>query len=297
MVGKFKPEGKAFAVRGVTFCGDSFGGNVLASCGEDKLVRLWDIRCPSKCVKAMAGHQGTVNGVKFAYDQSTNAGKLYTVGADKAVKVWYIDGRDGKVFDSFFGHTSSVLCMDMMALDRPITGGDDCAVRSWNLARDSHALFSSGGHSAPVDSVFILDPTHYLSGGQDGTICLWGASNRKALASAHEAHGGSWVTSVSGVRGTDLALSGSSDGRIKFWRVGRPVLVTNKKAKMVIDELPDISVSMKGVVNDIVTSCRGRLAVAAIGRDHKHGRWITAPSAHNGLLFIAINSQQPPVDE
>ena len=288
MIAKFKPEGKALPVRGVTFCGDSFGGNVLVSCGEDKLVRLWDIRCPSKCVKEMAGHQGTVNGVKFAYDRSTNAGKLYSIGSDKAVKVWYIDGKDGKVFDSFFGHTSSVLSMDMMSIDRPVTGGDDNAVRSWNLARDSHSLFSSGGHTAPVDSVFVLDPNHYVSGGQDGSICLWGASSRKSLAHVHDAHA-SWVTSVAGVRNTDLVLSGSSDGKIKFWRVGRPSGDNvHRKVKMVVDEL-DMSVSVKGIVNEIAVS--GRLAVAAVGRDHKHGRWITEPSAHNGLLFVRINSQ------
>lgn len=288
-IGKFKPAGKAKPVRAVTFCGDSFGGNILVSCGEDKLVRLWDMRKPGDCVKEMAGHQGAVNGVKFAFDQSTNAGKLYTVGADKAVKSWYIDGTEGKVFNSYFGHTGSVLCMDMMSMDRPITGGDDHAVRAWALNRDSHSLFSSGGHTAAVDSVFMLDPSHYVSGGQDGSICLWGATSRKSLAKEDEAHGGSWVTSVSGVRNSDLALSGSSDGHIRAWRVGRPGEgESSKKTKMVLDEQLDWSIPVSGIVNEIAVSEKGQLVVAAVGRDHKHGRWITASSAYNGLLFAQL---------
>lgn len=259
------------------------------SCGEDKLVRLWDIRTPGECVREMRGHQGAVNGVKFAYDNSTNAGKLYTIGADKAVKVWYVDGTDGKVFDSFFGHTSTVLCMDMMSIDRPVTGGDDHSVRSWALNRESHALFSSGGHTAPVDSVFMLDSSHYVSGGQDGSLCLWGATSRKALANEDNAHEGSWVTAVSGIRNSDLALSGSSDGKIRTWRAGRPseTDAVSKKTKMVLDEL-DWSIPVNGIVNDIAVSSEGSLVVAAVGRDHKHGRWITASNAHNGLMFAKL---------
>ena len=261
---------------------------MLVSCGEDKLIRLWDVRTPGECVREMKGHQGSVNGVKFCFDTSTNAGKLYTVGEDKAVKMWYIDGTQGKMFNSYFGHTGSVLCMDMMSIDRPITGGEDNAVRAWALNRDSHSLFSSGGHTAPVDSVFMLDASHYISSGQDGSIRLWGATSRKSLAVEEDAHGGAWVTAVSGIRNSDLAMSGSSDGFIKLWRVGRPAEGEgSKKTKMVLAEL-NLSIPVSGIVNEIAVSEQSGLVVAAVGRDHKHGRWITASNAHNGLLFTRL---------
>jgi ribosomal RNA-processing protein 9 len=290
MIGKFKTSGRPQAVRGVTFCSDSFGGNVLVSCGEDKLVRLWDVRQPGECVKELKGHQGAVNGIRFAYDSATSAGKLYTVGGDKAVKMWYIDGTDGKVFDSFFGHTSSALCIDLMSLDRPVTGGDDQSVRSWALNRDAQTLFSSGGHTSPVDSVFMMDQAHFISGGQDGAICVWGATHRKAMVHLDDAHEGTWVTSVAGIRNSDLAFSGASDGKIRAWRMGRPseADVVSKKTKMVLDEL-DWSIPVTGVVNEIAVSNSGKWMVAAVGRDHKHGRWVTVNNAHNGLLFAKLN--------
>jgi len=287
---KFKPQNSNKSVRGVTFCGDAFGGNVIVSCGEDRLVRLWDIRTPGECVRELKGHQGDVNAVKFAYDDSTNAGKLFTIGSDKAVKVWYMDGSDGKMFESYFGHTSSALCMDMMSINRPITGGDDHSLRAWNLARDSHNIFSSGGHSAPIDSVFVLDQNHYISGGQDGSICLWGSTSRKSLCRVDEAHdSNSWVTAVSGVRNSDLAFSGSSDGQIRLWRVGRPQEEVAKKTKMVLDEV-DTTIPVQGIVNDIQVS--KDLLVAAVGRDHKHGRWVTDNKAQNGLLFVRLNQSE-----
>ena len=287
---RLKPEQRCGSVRSLTFCGSAFGGNIIASGGEDRMVRLWDIRTPAEPVRELKGHQGEVNGVRFAWDDSTNAGKLFTIGSDKAVKVWYTDGSDAKLFDSFFGHTSAALCMDMLTINRPVTGGDDHSVRAWNVARDSHTIFSSGGHTAPVDSVFAIDANHYLSGGQDGSICLWGSTSRKSLHRVEDAHVGDWITSVSGIRNSDLALSGSLDGHIRLWRVGRPSEDTeiSKKTKMVLERIDNSTIPICGIVNDIQVSNNGSLIAAAVGRDHKHGRWITADKAQNGLLFAKL---------
>lgn len=261
---------------------------MFVSGGCDRLIRVWDKRAPGDSVRALEGHQGEINGVEFAFDASASIGKIYSVGADRALKMWHMDGSDCRYFDSYFGHTSAVRCMDLMTLARPVTGGDDFAVRSWNLNRDTHQLFSSGGHTAPVDSVHAQDSAHYLSGGEDGLLCLWGSTARKALFARPDAHSGKWVTAVSGIRGTDVAVSGSSDGLIKFWRIGRPTDNASKKTKMVIDAMP-LSIPIRGVVNDIAVSQNGQLAIAAVGRDHKHGRWIVAPEAKNGLMFVRIN--------
>jgi ribosomal RNA-processing protein 9 len=139
----------------------------------------------------------------------------------------------------------------------------------------------------------MIDQSHYLSGGQDGSICVWGATHRKAMVNETEAHGDNWVSSVSGIRNSDFALSGSSDGHIRTWRVGRPTdqETVSKKTKIVMESL-DWTIPVSGVVNEISVNAAGTFAVAAVGRDHKHGRWVTANNAHNGLLFAKLSRSE-----
>ena len=262
--------------------------SVLVSAGEDKVIRLWDVRTPTAC-RTLRGHQGRVTGLRFVQD-GENPGRLYSCGADKAIKVWLVESTSGKYLESYFGHTGEVLSMDVCELDKPVTGGADHTCRSWSLANDSHQLFSSA-HTAQVDCVASLDAKHFVSGGQDGSLCVWGTSYKKAMVVTADAHGqGSWISSIAAVRNTDLVASGSAEGIIRLWKVAKADGVdVKKKHKISMDSLDEHNIAVDGVVNGLDFSRNGRVLAAAVGRDQRLGRWISAPKAKNGLLIASLS--------
>ena len=81
-------------------------------------------------------------------------------------------------------------------------------------------------------------------------------SSGKPVASVVAPHGPErWVTSLSCLRGSDLLTSGSSDGFMRFWQLGRSVVEGSKgkKKKQTQWRLEEIaSHPVQGVVNGIV---------------------------------------------
>ena len=262
--------------------------SVLVSAGEDKAIRLWDARAPGSC-RSLRGHQGRVTGLRFVPD-GENPGRLYSCGADKAIKVWLVESTSGKYLESYFGHTGEVLSMDVAELDKPVTGGADHTCRSWSLANDSHQLFSSA-HTAQVDCVASLDAKHFVSGGQDGNICVWGSSYKKAMVVTPDAHGqGSWISSIAAVRNTDLVASGSAEGIIRLWKVAKAEGVdVKRKQKISMESLDEQNIAIDGVINGLDFSRNGRVLAAAVGRDQRLGRWTSSPKAKNGLLIASLS--------
>lgn len=112
--------------------------------------------------------------------------------ADLSLRVWDLGSR--KCLETFYGHTSTPLCMDIVGRGRPVTGGSDSTVRVWKTATESHLLYHY--HQQPVDAVAQINTTRTLSGSQDGAICLWSVASRKPVAIVPNAHGGNWITSL-----------------------------------------------------------------------------------------------------
>lgn len=241
-------------------------GKYLAAGGRDCLVRIFDTRINQE-IKAFAGHRDAVTSMAFRRDSNS----LFTGSLDRCIKHW--DLNEMGYLETAFGHQDGIYGMDCWNKARPASVSADKTLRHWKIAEDSHLVFR--GHKSSIDTVQILTADSILSGGADGSLCLWKETQKKPVATVKAAHGFEgddvkvstycdiprWMSSLTCVKMSNLAASGSSDGFVKLWHASA-------------DDHEMIEVGRllcPGFVNGLAMS--SRLLVAGTGVEHRLGRW------------------------
>ena len=75
--------------------------NILASCAEDKTIKLWNL-ATGECVTTLFGHEQWVKCVAYSID-----GKLLASGSiDRTIKLWNL--ARGECVNTLLGHLDSV---------------------------------------------------------------------------------------------------------------------------------------------------------------------------------------------
>ena len=122
--------------------------------------------------------------------------------------------------------------------------------------------------------------------GDNGQISLWSTRKKTPVCSKTNAHGideknetSRWISSLAILQTSDFIATGSYDGFIRLWKV-------NSKLKA-ITQLEEIKV--EGFVNDLAFTSDGKVLVAAIGQEHRLGRWWRNTEAKNQLMCIQLN--------
>jgi mono/diheme cytochrome c family protein len=187
-------------------------GLTVASAGEDRTVRLWDLGA-GKERKRFEGHADEVTCLAFSRDGR----RLLSGGLDRTLRLWDMD--TGKELHCFTGHTDAVRAVALSPDGRhALSGGADRTVRLWDVAsnKELHCLV---GHTGTVTCVaFSPDGRRALSGSHDQTVRLWDMTGGKELG-----RWGGHTAAVYGVAfspGGRRALSGGSDRTVRVWEVG-----------------------------------------------------------------------------
>jgi len=159
-------DGHKDVLYGMAFSPD---GKVLATCGYDRLIKLWDV-ATAKEIMALKDHSDTVYSLAFSPD-----GKMLASGAaDRAVKIWEV--ATGKRLHTLSDSTDWIYALAWSPDGKHVAGGGvDKSIRIWAVSPENAKLAQSAfAHEAAVSRLgYSADGQTLYSLGEDRFIKSW----------------------------------------------------------------------------------------------------------------------------
>lgn len=272
-----EPSGHLADVLSVAVSAD---GRLIASGGRDSLMLLWDART-NRVVQQFKGHRGPVRAL--ARRRDAVGPELYSASVDRTARAWDLEQRG--YIETLHGHQEPITSLDALCDHQLLSGAEDRTVRLWKVAEETQLLFTNG-HTAPVDAVALLHAESFVSGGQDGTLTLWSTKRKRPVATRALAHGIApwggpcWISALASPNFSDVAVSGSCDGTLRFWHCDE------EEGRLE----PLMSVPLPGFINGLAIAPSGKFLAAAVGQEHRLGRWSRVAEARNSVCIVPLPS-------
>jgi WD40 repeat protein len=161
-------------------------GKLLASCGDDETIRIWDLSTRTN-VNTLGGHRGAVNAVAFSH----NGTLLASGGADKSVKLW--DVGSWAVVGDLTNHEGAVTTL-AFSLDGKLlaVGTEGAGAKVWNVSTREIMLQTEGKEGAARLVAISADGKLLATGGNNWSVTLWALSTMKAVANLYDQPGFTW---------------------------------------------------------------------------------------------------------
>lgn len=145
-------------------------GRVAASCGDDKLVKLWDVEA-RRCARTFFDHEAPVRDVVFSYDGTC----LVSAGEDRAINVW--DARSYALLQHYTAHDKPVTALAIDIDGRYLASASaDASLKLYDLRR-GQLLYTLRGHKAALGCTSFAPNSSkgqlFASGGADRTVLVW----------------------------------------------------------------------------------------------------------------------------
>lgn len=163
---------------------------MLASGGDDCIVRLWDLKT-KQCRFVLKGHTQPI--WSLVYDDTISA--LFSGGGDGLIQKW--GPEDGTLQKTLVGHTKRVNDLKLFKFNEGLeivsalaSCSDDGTIRIWNRKSDT-CLKVLQGHTGPVTHLEYYSKYEALiSASEDGTVRFWNiytgeASTVHAMSDTH----------------------------------------------------------------------------------------------------------------
>ncbi len=155
----------------VTSAAISPNGEILASAGSDRYVRLWDLGAGSH-LRVLSGHTAAVRQVAFS-----SRGRLASASADGTVRLWNTDDPDKTTI--LKAHKGSVTAIAFSVDGQMLaSAGSDRAIKVWQVDGGS-VLHHLDGTQEVLSLAFDPDGTVLAAGGRGRSIQLWSLAAEK----------------------------------------------------------------------------------------------------------------------
>jgi hypothetical protein len=194
--------------------GVAFGNDLVASCGEDGFVRLWDPQS-GKPGRASTPHPKK-EPVKYVYFLP-NGGQVFAISGTGQLTIWdhAQKGNDGLTF----GFTNVVLGLGADHQSLAVVILDTVASQKIDLP--DFKITSNAGRiiadhqGKPRCSAFTGDGDRLAVGWDDGAVGVWGPDNKDSVWLQADHAGAVWAVAFS--PDNKLLASAGKDGVIRLW--------------------------------------------------------------------------------
>ncbi|WP_119730170.1 WD40 repeat domain-containing serine/threonine protein kinase [Thermomonospora amylolytica] len=192
-------------------------GKILASAGNDKTVRLWDVATRTALGRPLTGHTSHVESVAFSPDGKI----LVSASADKTVRLWDMATRTA-LGRPLTGHTAHIESVAFSPDGRTVaSASSDQTVRLWDVATRTALGEPLTGHTGYTYAVaFSPDGRILASTSADETVRLWDMATRTLLGEPLTGHTDYTYAVAFSPDGRILASAGK-DETVRLWDVAR----------------------------------------------------------------------------
>ena len=183
---------------------------VLATAGENNVVRLWQTNGGGFGPQQLAGFLGPVKSVAFSLDGT----KVIAGSAGEKPAALVFETQTGFLQQRFSEQTQPIFGLAIVGVEGRVISADAGGLSQWSL----HAIRQIPGHGGQVTSLAAVpaNPMQVFSGSLDATVRRWNLENGQQLGQYN--HGGP-VKAIA-VRPDAQRLASASDNHTaKLWNI------------------------------------------------------------------------------